>query len=86
MNFSHTLTLMAPYNLNDKNIGKVKIIPILTNKEGETIKYDCPPSMANVFGVAVMADFDTYTLAHCPDFKTADAFVKIIDSLLQSFQ
>jgi hypothetical protein len=77
---------MAPYTFTKGTEIKTKIIPCLIRDNGTVAYYDCLPSVANTFSVAVEVDGENYALADCPDFKTADAFVKIIDSLLQSFK
>jgi len=90
MDFSHNLTLMSPYSkLPMKNGFSYKISPIIfiETEEGEFHSFSSTVNDAEGFAVQIVINKDaTYTLAECPDFKTADAFVKIIDSLLQSFQ
>jgi hypothetical protein len=87
MNVSHTLTLMAPYsNLNIKNgfdLGILSVSYYEDAETGESVPMICGPAIADAFFVQITIYKDAiYTLAECPDFKTADAFMKIIESLL----
>lgn len=88
MKFEHQLTLMAPYDFVNIKGAKCQIIPVYFSWDidGNRDVIDCKPAEAEAYHVRLIGSPEnySYTLAECPEFKTADAFVKIIDSILQT--